>query len=270
MVDKVIVIGGMPRSGTSWLGELLDSSQDVVYLFQPLFSYAFKDMVNYNSSPDQFQSLFEKMLHSPGDDFLRQKEKREKGLLPTFSKQEHPPYLVFKTCRYQYLIPQMLRFCPQVKLLGIIRHPCGAINSWLRNPKEFPPEADAMKEWRFGDVKNKGREEEFFGYYKWKEVANLYLDLEEKYPTRVMVIHYDRMVEDTRVFAERIFEFIDLRLTEQTFKFVDNCHALHSDDPYSVFKSKAVAHSWKEQLHSRIKKDILYDLQGTRLERFLT
>ena len=40
--DRIISIHGVPRSGTSWLGQILDSSPKVRYKFQPLFSYAFK------------------------------------------------------------------------------------------------------------------------------------------------------------------------------------------------------------------------------------
>ena len=36
---------GVPRSGTSWFGELFNSSPRVAYRFQPLFSYAFKDAI---------------------------------------------------------------------------------------------------------------------------------------------------------------------------------------------------------------------------------
>lgn len=38
-----IAIHSVPRSGSTWLGEILNSSANVKYCFQPLFSYKFKE-----------------------------------------------------------------------------------------------------------------------------------------------------------------------------------------------------------------------------------
>ena len=45
---KRIAIHSAPRSGSSWLGQILNSSPKVCFRFQPLFSYAFKDYLNDN------------------------------------------------------------------------------------------------------------------------------------------------------------------------------------------------------------------------------
>jgi hypothetical protein len=49
--DSIAVISGAARSGTSWLGQILDSSPDVAYRFQPFFAYAFKNFVDFDSPP---------------------------------------------------------------------------------------------------------------------------------------------------------------------------------------------------------------------------
>jgi hypothetical protein len=268
MYKNIIVIAGVPRSGTSWLGEIIDSSPHVTYRFQPLFSYAFKDAVNMDSPKEEYLSFF-KGIYESNDSFLLQTDKREVGLYPYFDKSADPEHLAFKTCRYQYLLPKMLQLFDNIKLLGIIRNPCATINSWLKNPKEFPEGADPRKEWRLGACKNTGRWEEFFGYFKWKEVSNLYLDLEEKYPDRTIVIQYEDLVEDTMAVVERIFDFLGLTMTKQTRNFIKKCHLINIDSPYSVFKNKAVKDKWKEELDPHIRDEIMEDLKGTRLERFL-
>ena len=48
MYNKIILITGVARSGTSWIGQIIDSSPEVVYRFQPLFSYAFKGFLDSN------------------------------------------------------------------------------------------------------------------------------------------------------------------------------------------------------------------------------
>jgi hypothetical protein len=268
MYKRVIVIAGVPRSGTSWLGQIIDSSPEVAYRFQPLFSYAFKDAVSIDSDKREYEQFF-RGLYESTDDFLLQIDKRVSGLYPTFEKKNDPDYLVLKTCRYQYLLSKMLRYFEDLKVLGIIRHPCGVINSWLKNPKEFPEGAQPRMEWRFGACKNKGRPEEFFGFYKWKEVAHLYLDLQMKHPTQMYIIKYEDLVDDPIVVSREIFDFIGLEFTEQTESFLKTSHLTHQENPYAVFKDKSVKERWESELDPYIVKGILDEVEGTRLVRFV-
>jgi len=268
MFKHVIVIAGVPRSGTSWIGEIIDSSPDVAYRFQPIFSYAFKDAVNEDSTKEDYEHFFDGIYES-SDEFLLQTDKREAGLYPTFNKKDNPKCLAFKTCRYQYLLSKMLQYFENLKILGIIRHPCGVINSWLSNPKEFPQEADPRKEWRFGLCKNKGRPEEFFGFYKWKEVAHLYLDFRAKNPHRVYVVRYEELVDNPILVSKNAFDFLGLEFTEQTQSFLNTCHSFHKESPYSVFRNKSVKDRWQSELDPYIADEIMRDIQGSELERFL-
>jgi Sulfotransferase domain len=265
---NVIVIAGVPRSGTSWLGEIVNSSADVAYRFQPIFSYAFKDVVNIESSREDYENFF-KGIYESSDDFLLQKDKRDSGIYPVFNKKNDPSFLAFKTCRYQYLLRRMLYYFDNVKLLGIVRHPCGAINSWLKNQKEFPQGADPKKEWRYGSCKNKGREEEFFGFYKWKEVAHLYLDLEDKFSQKVFVIKYEELVDNPLEISRHFFDLVGLEFTEQTKTFLEKCHSVNRDSPYAVFKDKAVKERWQSELDPSVIAEIIEDIKDTRLARFL-
>lgn len=268
MFKQIIVVAGVARSGTSWIGQIIDSSPDVAYRFQPLFSYAFKDAVNEDSTKDEYENFFEGIYKS-SDDFLLQTDKRQEKLYPVFNKDSSPSSLGFKENRYQYLLPKMLQYFENFKLLGTIRHPGGVLNSWLKNPKEFPPDADPRKEWRFGNCKNQGKAENFFGYYKWKEVANLYLDLKDKYPDRVYVIQYENLVDNSLSMTKSIFDFLGLEFTEQTRSFLDASHSIHQESPYAVFKDKSVKARWMTELDPHIVNEVLFDLKDTRLEMFL-
>jgi len=269
MFKHIVVIAGVPRSGTSWLGQIIDSSPEVAYRFQPIFSYAFKNAVNIDSPKEDYKRFFNGIYEST-DEFLLQTDKRKAGLYPVFKKKKvNPEYLAFKTCRYQYLLIKMLHYFKNLKLIGIIRHPCGTINSWLKNPQEFPQDADSWKEWRFGSCRNEGREEEFFGFYKWKEVAHLYLDLKDKFPDRVYILTYEELVNRSISVSKNIFDFIGLEFTEQTNSFLVNCHSVNKESPFSVFKNKSVKDSWKKELDSYILNEIIQDLRDTKLAKFL-
>ena len=268
MFQEIIAIAGVPRSGTSWLGQIVESSPDVAYRYQPLFSYAFKDAVNEDSSKAEYEKFFAGIYQS-SDGFLLQTDMREAHQYPRFQKLESPSRLAFKEVRYLYLLPKMLYHFANLKLLGIVRHPCGVMNSWLQNPKEFPPGSDRATEWRFGACKNQGRPENFFGYYKWKEAAHLFLDLAEKHPERVLIVKYEALVDDPPGVTASLFEFLDLRWSEQTRAFLAQSNAIHEENAYAVFKNRAVKARWRTELDPAIVQEIHDDLAGTRLQSFL-
>ena len=83
-----ISIHSVPRSGSSWLGQILNSSEKVCFRFQPLFSYAFKDYLSEKSSKKDIVSFFEKIAQSD-DDFLLQTDKVDRG---SYVHNYHRPY----------------------------------------------------------------------------------------------------------------------------------------------------------------------------------
>jgi len=264
--NSVIYIAGVARSGTSWIGQIFNSCPFVRFRFQPLFAYKFKNQVSEDSSQNDYRELLEGIYDSD-DDFLLQKDKVEAGDYPHFSKEEEN-ILVFKENRYQSFIEPMLRKFPALMLLGVIRHPCAVINSWQNNAKEFPPEYDIRKEWRFGNCKNQGNED-YFGYYKWKEVAHLYLDLKDKYPDRTYVLKYEDLVQNTGDITRELFDFFNIPFEEQTKTFLKASTAASQTSYYAVYKTADVALKWKTDLDSYITGEIMADVKGTRLEVFV-
>ena len=133
---------------------------------------------------------------------------------------------------------------------------------------EFPTGSTILQEWRFGNCKNKGNED-YFGYYKWKEVANLYIDLQEKYPKRFMLLKYEDAVMRSQETFSKIFNFLNLPFGQITRNFIDESTATHEDSYYAVYKDKRVAHKWRTELDEYIIGEIHADLLNTRLEDFL-
>ena len=264
---KAVYIAGVARSGTSWLGQIFNSSPDVIFKFQPLFSYELKNRVNEDSSNQEFNDLLTDMA-TKNSEFLNQNQKIESKEYPDFKKNKSPTHIVFKENRYQNIIEPMMRKVDNLKLLGIIRNPNACLNSWMKLPKEFPEGSKPLEEWRYGDCKNNGHED-FFGYYKWKEVANLYLDLNNKWPDRVCVISYEDIVSNPILKVTEIFHFFGIPFNNQTASFLKDSMSKHVDSPYSVFKGKLVLNQWKSELDPYITNEIKADLTGTRLERFL-
>ena len=189
MIEKVIYIGGVARSGTSWIGQIFNSSPDIRFRFQPLFAYEFRGKFNEDSDGSEYQKFYSDLYVSDSE-FLTQKDKVIAGVYPEFDKTTET-ILAFKENRFQSYIEPMLRKSENLNFIGVIRNPNATLNSWSQNAKEFPEGSVLENEWRFANCKNNGNED-YFGYYKWKEVANLYLDLEEKYGSRVRTTFWHR------------------------------------------------------------------------------
>lgn len=270
MFEQVVIIAGVPRSGTSWLGQVFDSSPNTVFRYQPLFSYAFKNAINKHSTKHEIQNFFQDIYLSD-DDYINQTDNRLKGLYPTFDKYDDPFFLVYKNVRYHYLIKKIIKLFSNVKVIGIIRNPCAVMNSWLSIKNDgaaIQKDLNPMKEWRYARSKNISSEE-YYGFEKWKEAAYLFNDLTDKYPNQFRIIRYEKLVENTYENTKKLFKFVGMKLDKQTIEFLDLCHKKNKDHIYSVFKSKKVVDKWKENLDSRIKNKIFDDLKNTKLEIYL-
>ncbi len=265
----VVAIHGVPRSGTSWLAQILDSSPNVRYKFQPLFSNSFKDRIHIRSSGDEIYKFLTELYHYQ-DEFLDRTIQKQQGIYPNFEvKKKAPEFLVMKHVRYHYLINHLLEQIPEVKVVGIVRHPCAVLNSWRKAPKEFFPELNFQEQWRFAQDRNYFKPEEYFGFHRWMEVAKMFLWLEQRFKNRFLLIRYEELVRETRRIVEGLFTFLNLELENQTLRFIEKSKTIHQDDTYSVFKGKIDLHQWQKELDEVIIKEVYSALQGTEFEIFL-
>lgn len=257
---KKIAIHSVPRSGSTWLGAIFDSHPDVRYRMQPLFSYAFKDYLNENSSLERINKFFKEISDSE-DDFLHQQEAKKNALIPVFEKSDNPGHICYKEVRYHYILKNLIKKDKDIKVIGIIRNPFSVINSWLKAPKEFKAELGwkVEEEWRNAPSKNQNRPEEFNGYEKWKEVAILFLELKKHFPEQFYLLEYNKLLQNPEVQVRKLFSFCDLSLAPHTMKFLDESTQSNHSDPYAVFKVKKKDNKWKDKLPSYIIKEIKSD-----------
>ena len=262
---KKIAIHSAPRSGSTWLGSIFDSHPSVVYKMQPLFSYALKDRLSPKSSNSEISDFYQELLKTK-DDFLDQKEGKQKGIIPSFSKNECKA-IVYKEVRYHHILNNLLQQNDEVRVIGLIRNPFSVISSWLKAPKEFKKELgwQIEEEWRFAPKKNLKKPEEFNGYEKWKEIAQIFLKLQKTYPSRFYLVQYDDLLINTFNEVSKIFAFCGLTMDEQTRHFLKVSSNKDDSDAYSVFKQKNKDDGWKQDLPDFIIKEIKEDPGFIRL-----
>lgn len=267
MPIKNIGIFGTPRSGTSWLGHIFNSHPDVALRFQPLFSYGHKGRLTTHSSAEEVRTFFKEILCSQ-DAFATMTSEEQKDY-PDFQKSALLTHVVFKETRYLHIIENMLAQCSDIKVIGIVRNPLAVLASWMLAPKEFKPGWDIYGEWRRAPSKNQNKPEEFFGFDKWKESTDAFLRFESQFPQQFLLVRYDELNRAPLDATRKIFEFCDLKVSDQVEEFLRASKSRHDSDPYSVFRAKANDDRWQGVLPADIAKQIIMELQHTPLEIFI-
>jgi hypothetical protein len=258
-MKSIIGIFGVPRTGTSWLGEILNSSPEVVYKFQPLFSYAFKNYLNVYSTKEEVKNFFDK-LENTNDDFLDCVYMRTKGFYPVFDKEE-AKMLAFKEVRYLYLIPHLLEIIPNIKIIMVVRNCIDTLTSWINAPKEYKKEWDIYNEWYFAQSKNEYKPENYYGYAKWKEARMLFAEMKRIYPEKTIIVEYEKLFEDSLYETKRLYEFCELEMGKQTRNFIRDSQKNTIEDAYGVYREKEKEKKYKAYLPDSIINMINEDLE---------
>lgn len=260
-----IAIHSVPRSGSTWLGEIINSSPDVKYCFQPLFSYRFKDFLNAESSRQDIDYFFS-LMRSCNDEFVCQNEQREIGTLPNFEKSPTATHIVYKEVRYHHILENLLQVDSGIKLILLVRNPIEVMDSWINAPKEFNPNWDINEELIEGRLKNSGREENFYGLEAWVKTTKKFEELSQRFRNRIFLINYQSLQQNPLPSTEALYKFCGLRFTDATKYFVNDSTKRLVSDPYSVYRdglNKTIS------LNDNLIEKIVRYVENSGLSRYL-
>jgi hypothetical protein len=260
---QVIAIFGAPRSGTSWLGQLFNSSPQVAYRFQPLFSFKFKGRLTESSSKNDIKTFYDDILNTD-EGFVLQRTNISGATLPEFAKSEIT-HLVWKEVRYHYVIENLL-VNSDTKIICIVRNPFAVISSWINAPKEFDSAWNVLEEWRWANKKNAGKREEYNGFEKWKELVFVFLKIKNAFPERVSIVQYEHLTNDPGSQTNALFSFSGIDWNKQTERFIQESTSRNSEDPYGVYKIKKNNETWRESLSPDIVRSIMEDSDFVSLQ----
>jgi hypothetical protein len=259
-MKKILGIFGVPRSGTSWLGQIFNSSADTYFAYQPMFTERFRNKINAYSTEQEMRNYLLD-IYKERTDFLQQKDGKDKSNILQFQKlSENPDCFVFKEAMYLYMIPQFLRNLPEIKVIYLLRNPYAVLQSWYNAPKEFYPEWDIEKEWLFAEKKNGYLPERYYGYHRWKESISLASSLQQEFSERVYIIRYEDLDDNPEKWVKEMFGFAELSYDRQTKEFIKASREKTEDDPYSVFRRPQDRGNGKKALPTNIVEQINYDL----------
>lgn len=266
---KLIWVNGMPRSGTSWLAQIIDSSPNVNFKMAPLFSYEFKNVVNEDSTDEDWFDFLMSVYFSE-DPFLNQIDRKKSGDFISFTKEVEPEYLCIKDVRNHQLIERIVNLGERVKVIHIVRNPCATISSWIHSKKEFViKDQTKSDEWKTGATR-KTNQSEFWGFNDWIELTTKYQNLQKKFPKQIYVVRYEDLLHNPVLETKKIFQFCGLEFNEQTNSFLTQSHSKHEESDYSVFKSpEKTLNSWKSLLNQDVKDEIIQTTIEKGLSKYL-
>ena len=255
---KHIAIHSVPRSGSSWLGEIVNSSPSVAYAFQPLFSYKFKGALNAASSRDEIEGFYSNILRTD-DDFVIQYAERRAGTKPNFEK-DTISHIAYKEVRYHYILENLLAQNPSQKAVGLVRNPLAVLSSWKNAPREFRADLgwNFESEWKDAKLKNLNKPEEYFGFERWKETALLFRKFTSKFPDRFKLVFYTDLLTNTEIVTKDVFNFLELDFNMQTQNFISQSTKNRVADTYSVYKKRQHA---DDGYHSNIPEHIIEEVR---------
>lgn len=263
-----IALHSAPRSGSTWLGEIINSHPAVKYCYQPLFSYALKSFLNEQSTKADIDAFFDRLARTD-DEFILQSKQRQSDLMPQFRKDAEPTHIAYKEVRYHHLLPRLADQDPSLRFVLLIRNPLEVIASWVKAPKEFNPAWSLDEELLEAPSKNQGRPEEFYGLAKWVEATQSFLRLRDERPDQIFVVDYADLEADPIGATARLFDFCGLDLDGQTADFIRASQTENVEDAYSVFKGARMKKAWAEVLSDE-QVEIITDYVTARgLEHFL-
>lgn len=222
-----VAIFGCPRSGTSWLGQIFNSAPGVLYRYQPLFSYEFKDWFGRHGLNELTLAGFHAALRDASSDFVLQ------ALRPTKST---PTHLIWKEVRYHQHMPALLSLRGLRHMVYMFRPALDVINSWYLAPREFRAGQDIHAEYLDAPSKNTDTCE-FNGLNRWKASMRQALALRERHPGRLLLLSYDRLRDDPPAQTQALFDTIGLPLGGATRAFVQQSTSRRETDAYSVFRA---------------------------------
>jgi hypothetical protein len=258
-----VALFSVPRSGSTWLGEMINSSPEVSYKFQPNIAYSFKYSLSESSNKSEIDFFFKELLETKDNFVNGELSISSKKKSYTFQK-GNPTTLCFKETHYLHIIEHLLE-TSSIKIIGLVRSPFAVINSWLRSPKEFHQDWNINKEWENASLKNQNLDSHFFGYKKWKEACFLFLKLKKLYPKQFYLVDYDDLIKNAEDEVRKIFNFMEISYTEQTSEFISKSSSYQTEDVYAVFRKKTDDLGWQSSLPDFIELNIKKDTDFIKL-----
>lgn len=200
-MKKNIFVLGTGRSGTHWLGYILESSPEIHVNIEvrPIFRWVTQAAINF----DKRKFLLPLII-------------AYYNILPLFVKKHYAD----KSHPNLWLIDSLVKYVPRSLFIGIIRNPHATVSSMLLHPQVL----NWCLSWEKYPIPNEflGISESNVGVYeslpieakctlRWIAHKNKFDKICKQYKRNILMIDYDRLFSDTENEIDKINKFLDLK-----------------------------------------------------------
>lgn len=313
MVQRVVAIIGLGRSGTTWISKVVDSSPDVFYSHEPdyvvpvecvplvtdvadleVWAGYFRDYISgvrgYCSARSVLKMpMFPKAYLSSISDRvgfnvftsllrIEQLVSRFTGGCPRRkwpSSVDSAKIVAWKSVELTGNLGVIARALPEERVLHVIRHPCGFVDSVIRGENKglfetnVPITEDAGL-FEFATRTGVGRKLgiricDWPKLSKVERMAYFWLCMNEQASEDVegldncMQVYFDEFCMKPVEFSKKIFEFIGLPFTSQSEMFLSTSSVVSKRSSYfsTTRQSEQVPGNWKSSLDPVVAKTII-------------
>lgn len=253
--QNTIVISGMPRGGSTWFAELLNTDKKSAIIWEPLhldfyppikkLNFKWRQYIPENNTDEKILEEFKKIV--TGHSLTR-------GILQrtTIQQLQNADYLIIKFCRANRLLPWLTKQFAFKKTIHLLRHPCAVVASQMR----FGAWNDVDAYFTEEELKPDGFIENYYSilkpiHTKEEKLAAIWcldniIPLTQNHHARWVSITYENLL----LYPEKIFERIELPFTEAIQqKFYKPSTTTKNGSPVSTKESavKQLAY-WKQTL----------------------
>lgn len=260
--SNILIISGSPRSGTTWLGELLSTIPNSIMLFEPLhlkrnprskeYGFKWRTYISPESKNRMEKLFFEELFKCK---HLNSWITREAPVHKLFNVE----YLIFKFVRANLLLNWLKNNFPIKKPILIIRHPCAVVSSQLRL-KQFSKLKDLYVSDKFYEdfptllntLKNYGTYEELLSA-RWCQENYAPLATNK---SSFLLITYENLLINPREEIKKIFNAWDIEIPDIIYeKFSDSSSTTHRNINHQ--NKTEVLGTWRKVLKDDQRKNIL-------------
>ncbi|MHC5064240.1 MAG: sulfotransferase domain-containing protein [Planctomycetota bacterium] len=261
---QVKAIFGTGRSGTTWLGEIVNTHPDVVYRFEPFHRLQAVEAIKRASetidtdsfADSEVAAIYDCLLpahpltdkppfnpKSYRSNFAKKQLWTLSRLIPQaihayralYSPRGTPP-LVFKEVALESLMKRLLERT-SIPIAYIVRHPCGMVNSVTRGQQQgvMPTGRHTVLD----SLMSKHDPAMADRYTPQLDALNLYeknallwrIDVEQslaaaRNSSQALVVIYEELCTDCLSTSMRVFEHLDLEFMSTTREFIENLYSM--------------------------------------------
>jgi hypothetical protein len=311
-----VLLVGLPRSGTTWVGKIFDSHPSTLYLHEPDSAVPMTELpliaarLAAELDPAELRGVlartmsirvtrvagslprFKKAYRGPVLDWIHRRlafgAKVCSRFLGEFNlpdlvreSPEYPVRVVWKSIESVGRIALIARLLPHLRIIHILRHPCGWMASQTRGHHKFQFSGDRHDWWRFDllaatePAQRRGLsaasfdtmsdlERDVWCWVLWNENG---AETGEHLPN-IMTTLYEDICAAPLEQSRRMFDFALLDWNTQTESFIRRSVSVHRNEYYSVFRDPSIAaNQWRRNVSQEDLRVVESIMQQSKLGR---